>query len=118
VFAMLASVPVLCSGPGGHHGEISVARGHEAENWPRARAEILWLAMQIKFERLFERFREGYHRLLETLSASPTRFFVDLSWSLAWLQSWRCFRGWGRISSPRWMPANFKLHIRARTGSG
>src|SRR6202051_779750 len=63
VFAMLASyllsrtlVPTMAK---------YLLRGHEAENLAASQSRNPLVALQIKFEEAFERFREGYHRLLE-----------------------------------------------------
>ena len=63
VFAMLASyllsrtlVPTMAK---------YLLRGHEAESLAASQSRNPLVAMQIRFEEAFERFREGYHRLLE-----------------------------------------------------
>ena len=63
VFAMMASyllsrtlVPTMAK---------YLLRGHEAESLAASQSRNPLVRMQIKFEEAFERFREGYHKLLE-----------------------------------------------------
>jgi multidrug efflux pump subunit AcrB len=72
--------------------------------------------MQIKFEEAFERFREGYHGLLERCLHHERAFLsvflgVCLA-SLAFLIPWL-----GQDFFPAVDAGQFKLHLRARTGT-
>src|SRR6202045_4345139 len=72
--------------------------------------------MQIKFEEAFERFREGYHGWLERCLHHPRAFLlIFLGFCLAsvfllipWL---------GQDFFPAVDAGQFKLHVRARTGT-
>ena len=115
VFAMLASyllsrtlVPTMAK---------YLLKGHEAEadHVPRESRNPL-VRMQIRFEKAFERFRERYHDLLE--SALHRRRAVLLGFigfavgSLAVLIPWL-----GQDFFPSVDSGQFKLHLRARTGT-
>lgn len=71
--------------------------------------------MQRRFEAAFERFREGYHRLLESClhhrRAFLTTFFAACLGSLAVLIPWL-----GQDFFPSVDAGSFKLHLRAPTG--
>jgi multidrug efflux pump subunit AcrB len=114
VFAMLASyllsrtlVPTMAK---------YLLRGHEAETQAASQSRNPLVAMQIKFELAFERFRESYHKLLERcLHHQRTFLLVFLGVCLAsvvgvvpWL---------GQDFFPAVDAGQFKLHMRARTGT-
>jgi CzcA family heavy metal efflux pump len=114
VFAMLASyllsrtlVPTMAK---------YLLRGHEAESLAASQSRNPLVAMQIKFEEAFERFREGYHRLLERCLHHQRAFLliflgfclVSVMLLLPWL---------GQDFFPAVDAGQFKLHVRARTGT-
>ena len=114
VFAMLASyllsrtlVPTMAK---------YLLRGHEAESLAASQSRNPLVAMQIKFEEAFERFREGYHRLLERCLHHQRAFLliflgfclVSVLLLLPWL---------GQDFFPAVDAGQFKLHMRARTGT-
>ena len=114
VFAMLASyllsrtlVPTMAK---------YLLRGHEAESLAASESRNPLVAMQIRFEEAFERFREGYHRLLERCLHHQRAFLliflgfclVSVLLLLPWL---------GQDFFPAVDAGQFKLHMRARTGT-
>jgi len=114
VFAMLASyllsrtlVPTMAK---------YLLRGHEAESLAASQSRNPLVAMQIKFEEAFERFREGYHGLLERCLHHKRAFLliflgfclVSVVFLIPWL---------GQDFFPSVDAGQFKLHIRARTGT-
>src|SRR5437899_5694709 len=115
VFAMLASsllswtlVPTMAT---------YLLRGHEHEAGhlpPPSRNPFV--QMQIRFEEGFERFRDGYHELLEgCLHHRRTflwAFFIACIGSFFLLVPWL-----GRDFFPKVDAGQFKLHIRARAGT-
>jgi CzcA family heavy metal efflux pump len=114
VFAMMASyllsrtlVPTMAK---------YLLRGHEAENLAAAQSRNPLVAMQIKFEAAFERFREGYHGLLERCLHHQRVFLLTFLGvclaSLAFLIPWL-----GQDFFPAVDAGQFKLHLRARTGT-
>ncbi|HXM60284.1 MAG TPA: efflux RND transporter permease subunit [Terriglobales bacterium] len=114
VFAMLASyllsrtlVPTMAK---------YLLRGHEAEALAASQSRNPLVRMQIKFEEAFERFREGYHKLLERcLHHQRTFLLVFLGVCLAsvvFLVPWL-----GQDFFPAVDAGQFKLHVRARTGT-
>jgi len=114
VFAMMASyllsrtlVPTMAK---------YLLRGHEAETLAANQSRNPLVAMQIKFEEAFERFREGYHSLLQRCLHHKRAFlFVFLGVclaSLAFLIPWL-----GQDFFPAVDAGQFKLHLRARTGT-
>jgi len=114
VFAMLASyllsrtlVPTMAK---------YLLRGHEAEALAASQSRNPLVAMQIKFEDAFERFREGYHGLLERCLHHRRAFlFTFLGGCLAsvvFLIPWL-----GQDFFPAVDAGQFKLHLRARTGT-
>jgi CzcA family heavy metal efflux pump len=114
VFAMLASyllsrtlVPTMAK---------YLLRGHEAENLAASQSRNPLVALQIKFEEAFERFREGYHRLLERcLHHQRTFLLIFLGVCLAsvvFLIPWL-----GQDFFPSVDAGQFKLHLRAPTGT-
>ena len=114
VFAMLASyllsrtlVPTMAK---------YLLRGHEAETLAASQSRNPLVAMQIKFEEAFERFREGYHGWLERCLHHQRAFLlIFLGFCLAsvfLLLPWL-----GQDFFPSVDAGQFKLHIRARTGT-
>src|SRR2546426_6759396 len=115
VFAMLASyllsrtlVPTMAK---------YLLRGHEHEAGhlpPPSRNPFV--QMQIRFEEGFERFRDGYHELLERClhhrRAFLWAFFIACIGSFFLLVPWL-----GRDFFPKVDAGQFKLHIRARAGT-
>jgi CzcA family heavy metal efflux pump len=114
VFAMLASyllsrtlVPTMAK---------YLLRGHEAESLAASQSRNPLVAMQIKFEAAFERFREGYHGLLERCLHHKRAFLliflgfclVSVVFLIPWL---------GQDFFPSVDAGQFKLHMRARTGT-
>jgi len=114
VFAMLASyllsrtlVPTMAK---------YLLRGHEAESLAASQSRNPLVAMQIKFEEAFERFREGYHGWLERCLHHKRAFLliflgVCLA-SVVFLIPWL-----GQDFFPAVDAGQFKLHLRARTGT-
>jgi CzcA family heavy metal efflux pump len=114
VFAMMASyllsrtlVPTMAK---------YLLRGHEAELQAAAQSRNPLVRMQIKFEESFERFREGYHRLLESCLHHKKAFLIIFLGgclaSVALLVPWL-----GQDFFPAVDAGQFKLHMRARTGT-
>jgi len=114
VFAMMASyllsrtlVPTMAK---------YLLRGHEAENLAASQSRNPLVAMQIKFEEGFERFREGYHALLERCLHHKRAFLLIFLGgclaSVAFLVPWL-----GQDFFPAVDAGQFKLHMRARTGT-
>jgi CzcA family heavy metal efflux pump len=114
-FAMLASyllsrtvVPTMAK---------YLLRGHEADAGQVAGSSRNPLVrLQFRFEEGFERFRERYHRLLERClenrRAFLVGFFAACVASVAFLVPWL-----GQDFFPGVDSGQFKLHIRARTGT-
>jgi CzcA family heavy metal efflux pump len=114
VFAMMASyllsrtlVPTMAK---------YLLRGHEAESLAASQSRNPLVRMQIKFEESFERFREGYHELLERCLHHQRAFLlvflgVCLA-SVVLLVPWL-----GQDFFPAVDAGQFKLHMRARTGT-
>jgi multidrug efflux pump subunit AcrB len=114
-FAMLASyflsrtvVPTMAK---------YLLRGHEAEaGHASGDKRNLFVRLQFRFEEGFERFRERYHRLLERCLHHQrlflTGFFAACVVSLAFLIPWL-----GQDFFPAVDSGQFKLHLRARTGT-
>jgi CzcA family heavy metal efflux pump len=114
VFAMLASyllsrtlVPTMAK---------YLLRGHEAESLAASQSRNPLVAMQIKFEEAFERFREGYHGWLERCLHHQKAFLpIFLGFCLA---SVLLLLPWlGQDFFPSVDAGQFKLHIRAHTGT-
>jgi multidrug efflux pump subunit AcrB len=114
VFAMLASyllsrtlVPTMAK---------YLLRGHEAETLAASQSRNPLVAMQIKFEEAFERFREGYHGLLERCLHHKRAFLLIFLGgclaSVVFLVPWL-----GQDFFPAVDAGQFKLHMRARTGT-
>ncbi len=114
-FAMLASyflsrtvVPTMAK---------YLLRGHEAEaGHASGDKRNLFVRLQFRFEEGFERFRESYHRLLERCLHHQRLFligfFAACVVSLAFLIPWL-----GQDFFPAVDSGQFKLHLRARTGT-
>ena len=115
VFAMLASyllsrtlVPTMAK---------YLLRGHEQEasHLPESSRNPL-VRMQIRFEKAFERFRDRYRELLESClhhrRVFLTVFFAVCVISLIFLIPWL-----GEDFFPHVDSGQFKLHLRARTGT-
>jgi multidrug efflux pump subunit AcrB len=114
-FAMLASyflsrtvVPTMAK---------YLLRGHEAEaGHASSTSRNPFVRMQVRFEHAFERFRERYHGLLETCLHHQrvflTVFFAGCVVSLVFLVPWL-----GQDFFPGVDSGQFKLHLRARTGT-
>jgi len=116
VFAMLASyllsrtlVPTMAK---------YLLKGHEAEaDHVPAESRNPLVRMQIRFEKAFERFRERYRDMLETAlqhrrKAVLLGFVAFSAASLAVLIPWL-----GQDFFPAVDSGQFKLHLRARTGT-
>src|SRR5579863_2509984 len=114
VFAMLASyllsrtlVPTMAK---------YLLRGHEAEAHAASQSRNPLVAMQIKFEAAFERFREGYHGWLDRCLQHQRAFlFIFLGacvTSVVLLVPWL-----GQDFFPAVDAGQFKLHMRAPTGT-
>jgi multidrug efflux pump subunit AcrB len=115
VFAMMASyllsrtlVPTMAK---------YLLRGHEQESaHPARKSRNPLVRMQVRFEEGFERFRERYHGLLERALLHRGMFLtVFLGFclvSLAFLVPWL-----GQDFFPAVDAGQFKLHMRARTGT-
>jgi multidrug efflux pump subunit AcrB len=114
VFAMLASyllsrtlVPTMAK---------YLLRGHEEEIGDAPKKKGFLTRMQIKFEEAFERLRERYRgwleRCLDRRKIFLTAFFAICVLSLVFLTPWL-----GRDFFPAVDAGQFKLHLRARTGT-
>ncbi|HXZ39464.1 MAG TPA: efflux RND transporter permease subunit, partial [Terriglobales bacterium] len=114
VFAMLASyllsrtlVPTMAK---------YLLRGHDVEAHATATSRNPLVHMQVRFEEAFERLRERYHNLLQSCfehrRAFLTVFFAVCVVSLAALIPWL-----GQDFFPSVDSGQFKLHMRARTGT-
>jgi multidrug efflux pump subunit AcrB len=113
-FAMLASyllsrtvVPTMAK---------YLLRGHEAEAGHASTSKNPLVRMQVRFEESFERFRERYHQLLERCLHHQkfflSGFFAACVLSVAFLVPWL-----GQDFFPAVDSGQFKLHLRARTGT-
>jgi multidrug efflux pump subunit AcrB len=114
-FAMLASyflsrtvVPTMAK---------YLLRGHEAEaGHASGDKRNLFVRLQFRFEEAFDRFRERYHRLLERCLHHQQPFLIGFFGacvaSLAFLIPWL-----GQDFFPGVDSGQFKLHLRARTGT-
>ncbi len=114
VFAMLASyllsrtlVPTMAK---------YLLRGHEHEAGHLGSSGNPLVRWQLKFEEGFERFREGYHGWLESCLENRKIFLIAFLAvcvaSLALLAPWL-----GQDFFPAVDAGQFKLHLRARTGT-
>ena len=115
VFAMLASyllsrtlVPTMAK---------YLLKGHEAEaDHVPAESRNPLVRMQIRFEKAFERFRERYHGMLE--AALHRRKLVLLGFIGVAVASMVVLIPWlGEGFFPAVDSGQFKLHLRARTGT-
>jgi CzcA family heavy metal efflux pump len=114
VFAMLASyllsrtlVPTMAK---------YLLRGHEEEASLTAASRNPLVHMQVRFEKGFERFRDGYHRLLDGCLHHRRAFLV--SFAVICVVSVGCIIPWlGQDFFPAVDAGQFKLHLRARTGT-
>jgi CzcA family heavy metal efflux pump len=114
VFAMLASyllsrtlVPTMAK---------YLLRGHEVETLAASQSRNPLVAMQIKFEEAFERFRKGYQGWLERCLHHQRAFLLIFLGaclaSVVFLIPWL-----GQDFFPSVDAGQFKLHLRARTGT-
>jgi multidrug efflux pump subunit AcrB len=114
VFAMLASyllsrtlVPTMAK---------YLLRGHDVEAHATATSRNPFVHMQVRFEEAFERLRDRYHNLLQAClehrRAFLTGFLAVCVASLAVLIPWL-----GQDFFPSVDSGQFKLHMRARTGT-
>src|SRR5262249_35273189 len=92
-------------------------RGHEAEaTHLEEKSGNLFVRLQLRFEHAFERLRERYHRLLEVCLHHRrlflVGFFIFCIGSLALIVPWL-----GQDFFPSVDSGQFKLHLRARTGT-
>ena len=114
VFAMLASyllsrtlVPSMALYLLKEHDEDDETRKQQSRN--------PWTRFQLGFERVFERIRSGYSRVLELCVEHPAVFI--LLFALFSVGSVVALSGWlGRDFFPSVDSGQFKLHLRARTG--
>ena len=115
VFAMLASyllsrtvVPTMARYLLHEHDEGEQERKHRSRN--------PWTRFQLGFERRFEKIRSSYRRTLDLCVRHPaaflTIFFVFTVGSAALLYPWL-----GENFFPTVDAGQFKLHVRARTGT-
>ncbi len=114
VFAMLASyilsrtiVPTMAKFLLKAHDE------HEAENKKSSRNPLIRL--QLAFEAGFEKLRNGYHNVLKHTVAHPVVF--TLCFFAACLASFALFPWLGQDFFPSVDSGQFKLHVRAQTGT-
>jgi len=114
VFAMLASyllsrtiVPTMAKYLLKAHDE------HAEENKKKSRNPLVRL--QLAFESSFERLRNGYHNLLKKVVAHPRIFTICFFASC--LASFALFPWLGRDFFPSVDSGQFKLHVRAQTGT-
>jgi len=114
VFAMLASyllsrtlVPTMAK---------YLLRGHEVEAHAAAHSKNPLVHWQIRFEEAFERFRDRYHELLQQCLQQRRAFLLAFLAicvaSLVILTPWL-----GQDFFPSVDSGQFKLHLRARTGT-
>jgi multidrug efflux pump subunit AcrB len=114
VFAMLASyllsrtlVPTMAK---------YLLRGHEVEAHAEATSRNPLVRWQVRFEEAFERFRDRYHELLQR-SFQHRRLFL-LAFVAVCMASLVILIPWlGQDFFPSVDSGQFKLHVRARTGT-
>jgi multidrug efflux pump subunit AcrB len=114
-FAMLASyilsrtvVPTMAK---------YLLRGHEQDVHAQKQANRnVFVRFQMGFERLFEKFRGGYRRLLELCVGHSAIFLVSFL-GFALLSASVLFPFLGRDFFPSIDSGQFKIHVRARTGT-
>jgi len=114
VFAMLASyllsrtiVPTMAK------YLLKVHDEHAAEQKKNSRNPLVHL--QVKFEHGFEKLRNGYHGLLKKTVAHPVLFTI--CFFAACLISFALFPWLGQDFFPAVDSGQFKLHVRAQTGT-
>ncbi|HEY4049233.1 MAG TPA: efflux RND transporter permease subunit [Acidobacteriaceae bacterium] len=114
VFAMLASyllsrtiVPTMAKFLLKAHDQ------HAQENKKESRNPLVRL--QLAFESSFEKLRNGYHNLLQHTVAHPVVFTI--SFFAACLASFALFPWLGQDFFPAVDGGQFKLHVRAQTGT-
>ena len=114
VFAMLASyllsrtiVPTMAKYLLQVHDEQAVEKKKKSRN-PLVR-------LQLAFEHGFEKLRGGYHNLLKTTVAHPVLFTI--CFFAACLASFALFPWLGQDFFPAVDGGQFKLHVRAQTGT-
>jgi CzcA family heavy metal efflux pump len=114
VFAMLASyllsrtiVPTMAKYLLKAHDE------HAEENKKESRNPLVHL--QLAFENSFEKLRNGYHNLLKHTVAHPVVFTI--CFFAACLASFALFPWLGQDFFPAVDSGQFKLHVRAQTGT-
>jgi multidrug efflux pump subunit AcrB len=114
VFAMLASyllsrtiVPTMAKYLLKTHDE------HAEENKKKSRNPLVHL--QLSFESSFEKLRNGYHNLLKRTVAHPVLFTI--CFFAACIASFTLFPWLGQDFFPTVDSGQFKLHLRAQTGT-
>jgi multidrug efflux pump subunit AcrB len=115
VFAMLASyflsrtlVPTMAKYLLKEHSHTAAAAAAQSRN--------PFIRLQLAFERRFERLREGYHRMLEGVIAHRGVFILVFLGFCA-LSSAVLYPWLGEDFFPSVDGGQFKLHVRARTGT-
>ncbi len=113
VFAMLASyalsrtlIPTMAK-------YLLQAHSSDAEEGAKKRSPLM--RVQLAFDRGFERMRGGYHDLLKRTIAHPGLFTI--CFFAACLASFALFPWLGQNFFPSVDSGQFKLHIRAQTGT-
>ena len=114
-FAMLASyilsrtvVPTMAK---------YLLRGHEQEvHGQKQPSRNPFVRFQLGFEHLFERFRGGYHRVLELCVGHAGIFLISFL-GFALVSAVVLFPFLGRDFFPSVDSGQFKMHVRARTGT-
>ena len=94
-------------------------RGHEHEAAAREKAKTsrnVFIQFQAAFERGFDAFRGGYHRVLELCVAHSKVFLFGFT-GLAVLSAAALYPFLGQDFFPSVDSGQFKLHLRAHTGS-
>jgi len=81
----------------------------------KKRAATHSLRLQLAFEYSFEKLRTGYHNLLKHAVAHPIAFTI--SFFAACLLSFALFPWLGQDFFPAVDSGQFKLHVRAQTGT-
>jgi len=114
VFAMLASyllsrtlVPTMAK---------YLLRGHEAELLATSQSRNPLVHLQVRFEGAFERLRDGYHGLLERCLHWRRGFLLSF-YAICFASLIVLFPWLGRDFFPAVDSGQFKLHLRARTGT-
>jgi CzcA family heavy metal efflux pump len=114
VFAMMASyllsrtiVPTMAK------YLLQVHSEHGADQKTKSRNPLV--RFQLAFERGFEKLRGGYHNVLKTTVAHPILF--TLCFFAACLASFALFPWLGQDFFPAVDSGQFKLHVRAQTGT-